>query len=72
MQKADYDVLVVGAGPTGSNTARLLARDGWKVLLVEEHPEVGQPVQCAGLVTPRTFDHTPFPIGDLHQNDLRG
>ncbi len=68
----DYDVLVVGAGPTGSNAARLLAAAGWKVLLVEEHPEVGQPVQCAGLVTPRTFEHTPFPIGDLHQNDLRG
>lgn len=67
-----YDVLVVGAGPTGSNAARLLAAQGWKVLLVEEHPEVGHPVQCAGLVTPRTFDHTPFPIGDLHQNDLRG
>lgn len=66
------DVLVVGAGPTGSNAARLLALQGWKVLLVEEHPEVGHPVQCAGLVTPRTFDHTPFPIGDLHQNDLRG
>jgi len=67
-----YDVLVVGAGPTGSNAARLLAGKGWKVLLVEEHPEVGHPVQCAGLVTPRTFEHTPFPIGDLHQNDLRG
>jgi digeranylgeranylglycerophospholipid reductase len=67
-----YDVVVVGAGPTGSNCARLLASRGWKVLLLEEHPEVGQPVQCAGLVTPRTFDHTPFPIGDLRQNDLRG
>ena len=71
MQPA-YDVLVVGAGPTGCNAARLLAERGWKVLLVEEHPEVGHPVQCAGLVTPRTFEHTPFPIGDLHQNDLRG
>lgn len=69
---ADVDVLVVGAGPTGSNAARLLAQKGWKVLLVEEHPQVGYPVQCAGLVTPRTFEHTPFPIGDLHQNDLRG
>lgn len=66
------DVLVVGAGPTGSNTARLLAAAGFEVLVVEEHPEVGVPVQCAGLVTPRVFDHTPFPIGDLWQNDLRG
>ncbi len=67
-----WDVLVVGAGPAGSNTARLLAVAGWKVLMVEEHPQVGQPVQCAGLVTPRTFDHAPFPIGDLLQNELRG
>lgn len=70
--KPSYDVIVVGAGPTGSNVARLLALRGWSVLLVEEHPQVGIPVQCAGLVTPRTFDHTPFPIGDLWQNDLTG
>jgi digeranylgeranylglycerophospholipid reductase len=66
------DVVVVGAGPTGSNSARLLADRGWSVLLLEEHPEVGRPVQCAGLVTPRVFDFTPFPIGDLWENDLRG
>lgn len=71
-QRVDYDVLVIGAGPVGSNTARLFAKEGHKVLLVEEHPEVGIPVQCAGLVTPRIFDHCPFDIGDLHQNDLHG
>ncbi len=67
-----WDVIVVGAGPTGSNSARLLALAGHKVLMLEEHPTVGHPVQCAGLVTPRTFDHTPFPIGDLLQSELRG
>ncbi|MGB0652357.1 MAG: geranylgeranyl reductase family protein [Thermoplasmatota archaeon] len=67
-----WDVVVVGAGPTGSNSARLLAAAGWKVLLLEEHDEVGIPVQCAGLVTPRIFDHTPFAIGDLHEHDLSG
>jgi digeranylgeranylglycerophospholipid reductase len=70
--QAAYDAIVVGAGPTGSSAARLLAERGWSVLLVEEHPQVGLPVQCAGLVTPRTFEHTPFPIGDLRQNDLTG
>lgn len=70
--RESYDVIVIGAGPTGSSAARLLAEKGWSVLLVEEHPQVGIPVQCAGLVTPRTFDHTPFPIGDLWQNDLTG
>jgi digeranylgeranylglycerophospholipid reductase len=66
------DVVVVGAGPVGSNVARLLADKGHSVLLLEEHPAVGLPVQCAGLITPRIFDHAPFPIGDLHQNDLHG
>jgi flavin-dependent dehydrogenase len=30
------DALVIGAGPAGSVTARLLARSGWEVLLVEK------------------------------------
>ncbi len=72
MAGPDADVIIVGAGPAGTNVARHLAAAGHDVLVVEEHPVVGEPVQCAGLVTPRIFDHTPFPIGDLHQNDLRG
>ena len=28
-----YDVIVVGAGPTGSNAAKVLAGNGYKVLL---------------------------------------
>lgn len=44
--------LVVGGGPAGSTAARILSRDN-DVLLVEEHMIPGQPLQCAGLVTPR-------------------
>ncbi len=40
MTTATYDVVVIGAGPTGSHTARLLALQGASVLMVEEHPEV--------------------------------
>ncbi len=35
---ADYDALVIGAGPAGSTTALLLARAGWSVALVERQP----------------------------------
>jgi len=53
---ASFDALVVGAGPAGSTVARELAAAGHRVLLIEEHPKVGQPVQCAGLVSQRALD----------------
>lgn len=51
-----YDAVVVGAGPTGSATARDIARQGFKVALLEEHEAVGRPTHCSGLVTPRTLE----------------
>ncbi|MBC7105443.1 MAG: geranylgeranyl reductase family protein, partial [Firmicutes bacterium] len=52
----DYDVVVVGAGPAGCTTARLVAQAGYRVLVLEEHPAAGEPVRCAGLVSPRTLE----------------
>jgi geranylgeranyl reductase family protein len=49
------DVAVVGAGPAGTRTARFLAEAGLSVVVLEEHPEVGVPVQCAGLMSDRVF-----------------
>ncbi len=49
-------MLVVGAGPAGSTAAERLARHGHDVLVLEEHPRVGTPVQCAGLVSQRVLD----------------
>ena len=66
------DVLVVGGGPVGGQTARHLAKAGHDVLLVEEHARVGEPVQCAGLFTPRIFDLVDFPLSRVHLNDVRG
>jgi digeranylgeranylglycerophospholipid reductase len=49
------DVLVVGGGPVGCYAASIMAPD-LDVKVVEEHPRVGEPVQCAGLVTPRVVE----------------
>jgi digeranylgeranylglycerophospholipid reductase len=42
----DYDVVVVGAGPAGTSTARWAARNGARVLVVEKRQEIGSPVRC--------------------------
>lgn len=48
---ADYDVLVIGAGPAGATTARFAADAGLRVLLVDKKQELGAPIQCSGAVS---------------------
>lgn len=55
-EHTSYDVVVVGGGPVGCYTAAHIARQGHRVLVVEEHSEVGRPIQCGGCITPRVFD----------------
>ncbi len=45
--KESYDVVVVGAGPGGSITAKTCAEAGLEVLLIEKRQEIGDPVRCA-------------------------
>ena len=54
------DALVIGAGPSGARTAWNLSKAGYDVSLVEEDEVVGEPCQCAGLITPRTFDYLGY------------
>lgn len=68
----EYDVAVVGAGPAGSVAAREIAAAGLRVVVVEEHPQVGRPVHCAGLVTARTLEAAGVSEKDLVLNQIRG
>ncbi len=47
MKEERYDVVVVGAGPGGSLTAKTAAEHGLDVLLIERNQEIGVPVKCA-------------------------
>lgn len=47
----DYDIVVVGAGPAGSSTARHAAEAGLAVLVIEKKHDVGFPSPCAGYVS---------------------
>jgi len=41
-----YDVVVVGAGPAGSMTAKTASESGATVLLLEKHQAIGTPAHC--------------------------
>jgi digeranylgeranylglycerophospholipid reductase len=47
MEEERHDVVVVGAGPAGSLTAKKAAAQGLDVLLIERNLEIGVPVKCA-------------------------
>ncbi|NIA03170.1 MAG: geranylgeranyl reductase family protein [Nitrospirae bacterium] len=45
--KDQYDMIIVGAGPGGSITAKTAAKAGLDVLLIEKRQQIGDPVRCA-------------------------
>lgn len=45
-----YDLVVVGAGPAGSTTAKAAAEKGLEVLLIDRELEVGVPDKCGGFL----------------------
>ncbi len=51
-----YDIIVVGAGPAGSAAALTAAEQGASVLLLEEHENIGVPVQCAEALARSTIN----------------
>ncbi len=60
------EVIVVGGGPAGCYAAENLAKQGVKVTVFEEHPEIGLPSHCAGHISIRslrTMGLYPLPKG---------
>ncbi|MGD9962366.1 MAG: geranylgeranyl reductase family protein [Thermoplasmata archaeon] len=60
----EVDVLVVGAGPAGSTTARFCAGDGIDVLVIDRRREIGFPVQCGEMLPHVGEMYTIFPKGE--------
>ena len=50
-----HDVIVIGAGPSGLNAAKILMKKGLDVLVLEKKSEVGEHVICAGIVGHEAF-----------------
>jgi flavin-dependent dehydrogenase len=60
-----YDVIVVGAGLAGLQTARLLAQRDYRILLVDRKPALDQSIHTTGIFVRRTLEHFAFPADCL-------
>ena len=61
----------MGAGPTGSFSAKSLAERGFRVTIVEEHAQIGQPVRCTGVVGVSGMRELGLKLDDLVLSELK-
>jgi len=67
-----FEVIVVGAGPVGCYLSTLLGKANVNVALIDQRKVVGEPVQCAGLITPRVFSRFHIPMKGIVQQTIKG
>lgn len=65
MAMSSVDVLVVGAGLAGLHTARLLARQGHEVLVVDRRSALDVGIRTTGIFVRRTLDDFALPAEQL-------
>ncbi|WP_414837324.1 geranylgeranyl reductase family protein [Candidatus Nanosalina sp. VS9-1] len=67
------DVIVVGAGPVGSQVAKNFAEKGLDVLVIERSDEVGRPLACSGHVSPDIKNFlSNEEFDEIYQNEITG
>lgn len=66
----NFDVSIIGAGICGCYLASLISNE-FKTCIIEEHKEIGKPLQCAGLVSDRILEICNFPKETI-LNEIKG
>ncbi len=61
------NIAIIGAGPIGCYAGYLLAKNGHKVSIYENHAQIGLPIQCTGLLT-SDFDQFKLPMDSFLVN----
>lgn len=47
----EFDICIVGASIAGNYLSHLLSKTDLKVVIIEEHEDIGLPLQCAGIIS---------------------
>ena len=56
MKEEQTDVVIIGAGPSGSMAGLEAVKRNVVVIILEEHPVVGDPNHCSGLITKKGIE----------------
>jgi len=68
----EYDAVIIGGGPIGGHVAGKLAEKKLNVAIIEKNKQIGLPINCAGLITPRVFDTLNISKEIVVQNKIKG
>ena len=67
-----FSVCVVGAGPAGLKTAIECQKNGWETVVIEEHPEIGMPVNCTGIISRNGVEEHGIDLDGILVNSIKG
>ncbi|MBQ6218532.1 MAG: NAD(P)/FAD-dependent oxidoreductase [Methanosphaera sp.] len=69
----ETDVLIIGAGPSGSIAARTIAKEGIDVWIIDKKSEIGTPKRCAEGIVKSTLDELDIKVDERWiSRDIRG
>jgi geranylgeranyl reductase family protein len=66
------DVTIVGAGSSGLRLARRLAEHDIETDVLEDHPQIGIPEHCSGLISVRNSHELGFDLRESFTNTIYG
>ncbi|NIP39031.1 MAG: NAD(P)/FAD-dependent oxidoreductase [Candidatus Dadabacteria bacterium] len=61
----EFDVIIVGGGPSGLSAASFLSDKGYNVALFDRNNLIGEDVVCSGVISNEVFDRYDLPTSSI-------
>lgn len=67
-----WKINIIGGSVAGLTLAQDLSKRGWEVQVIEEHEKIGEPMQCAGLVSETGCAKAGIDLEGIVVNHIKG